>query len=174
MRPFRWMSLGLLAGMLAGPVLAQGDGGAAGQTGPPFPRGRSPLGRTLHAGPPGRWWANAEFVQLLNLSPDQQKRMDAVFQANRPHLIDLSAAVQKEELAMQPLVDAEQPNEAQVLAQIDRVAQARAELEKANARMLLGLRGVLTPGQWQKLRENEPQPGPGGWHRHDGGPPPGV
>jgi periplasmic protein CpxP/Spy len=32
------------------------------------------------------------------------------------------------------------------------VAQARAELEKANARMLLSVRQVLTADQWTRLR----------------------
>ncbi len=47
-------------------------------------------------------------------------------------------------------------DEAQVLGQIDRIAQARAELEKANARMLLAFRGVLTLEQWKKLQAEEP------------------
>ena len=38
------------------------------------------------------------------------------------------------------------------LAQIDKVAQARAELEKANARFLLALRAKLTPEQWKALQ----------------------
>jgi TonB family protein len=38
------------------------------------------------------------------------------------------------------------------VAQIDKIAQARAELEKANARMLLGIRRVMTADQWQKLK----------------------
>jgi len=37
---------------------------------------------------------------------------------------------------MEPLVSADPPDENKLLAPIDRVAQARAELEKANARML--------------------------------------
>jgi hypothetical protein len=41
------------------------------------------------------------------------------------------------------------------------VAQARAELEKANARMLLGIRRVLTPDQWKKLQAETPRPGRG-------------
>ncbi len=160
------------AGLLCGPAFAQQGADAPGQGpgGPPFSHGHSPLARVFHAGPPGRWWRDPDFAKLLALTLDQQTRMDQVFQANRPRLIDLSGAVQKEELAMQPLVDAEPPNEALVLAQIDRVAQARAELEKANARMLLGLRGVLTPDQWQKLRANEPQHSD--WHRRNSGPPP--
>jgi periplasmic protein CpxP/Spy len=71
-------------------------------------------------------------------------------------LIDLSAALQKQEAIMEPLVEADRPDESQVLAQIDRVAQARAELEKANARMLLGFRGVLTQDQWKKLQAEDP------------------
>ena len=123
---------------------------------PPFRDRRPPLERAFHAGPPGRWWNNPEFVKLLNLTPDQQRQMEAVFQQNKPHLIDLSTAVRQDEAAMEPLLAADQPDEAKVLAQIDRVAQARAELEKSSARMLLTLRRVLTIAQWKQLQANEP------------------
>jgi Spy/CpxP family protein refolding chaperone len=53
---------------------------------------------------------------------------------------------------MEPLLAADQPDEGKILAQIDRLAQARAELEKANARMFHGLRRVLTPEQWKTLQ----------------------
>ncbi len=174
----RLLRLAMAACLLAGPALAQQEPGGApqgpgpqdsGPGGPPFSHGHSPLARVFHAGPPGRWWRDPNFAKLLTLTPDQQNRMDQVFQANRPRLIDLSGAVQKEELAMEPLVDAEPPNEALVLAQIDRVAQSRAELEKAIARMLLGLRSVLTPDQWQKRRAQEPQRPD--WHHRNPGPP---
>jgi Spy/CpxP family protein refolding chaperone len=112
----------------------------------------SPLDRGLHIGPPGRWWDNPEIATKLNLTPDQQKKMDEAFQQSRLNLIDLVAAVQKQEAIMEPLLAADQPDEAKIIAQIDRVAQARADLEKAHARMLLGLRSVLTADQWQKLQ----------------------
>jgi TonB family protein len=96
-------------------------------------------------------------AQQLGLAPDQTKKMDDVFQQARLKLIDLNAVLQKEEVIMEPLIAAEQPDEAKIVAQIDKVAQARAELEKANARMLLGIRRLLTAEQWQKLK-----PGPGG------------
>jgi Spy/CpxP family protein refolding chaperone len=99
-------------------------------------------------------------VQKLALTADQQKRIDALFQQSRLKLIDLSAGLQKEEALLEPLLEADRPDESQVLAQIDRVAQARAELEKANARMLLGFRGVLTLEQWKKLQSERP-PGRG-------------
>ena len=133
------------------------------QDGPPPPMhpNRPPMERAFHAGPPGRWWMDPGLVQKLGLTADQQKRIDALFQQSRLKLIDLSAGLQKEEAILEPLVEADRPDEAQVLAQIDRVAQARAELEKANARMLLGFRGVLTQEQWKRLQAEDP-------HRHGG------
>ena len=47
---------------------------------------------------------------------------------------------------MEPLMSADEPNDAAILAQIDKVAQARAELEKANARFLLAIRGQADAG----------------------------
>jgi len=137
---------------------------------PPFahPR-RPPVEQALHIGGPGRWWNNPQMAQKLGLTPEQQKRMDDIFQQNRMKLIDLNALLQKEEATMEPLMEADQPDEARILAQIDRVAQARAELEKADARMLLGIRRTLTADQWKKLQaEGGPHRGPGG----RGGPPP--
>jgi Spy/CpxP family protein refolding chaperone len=121
--------------------------------------GRPRMGRALQAGPPGRWWTNPAMVQKLGLTTEQQKQIDAVFQQNRVKLIDLNASVQKEEAVLDPMLDADRPDESKVLVQIDRIAQARAELEKANARMLLGFRGVLNPDQWKKLQTDGP-PGP--------------
>jgi Spy/CpxP family protein refolding chaperone len=127
---------------------------------PPIRATRPPMERSLMPGPPGRWWNNPQMVQKLALNADQQKKMDDIFQQNRLRLIDLNATLQKEEVTLEPLVGADQPDETRILAQIDKVAQARAELEKANARFLLGIRRVLTPDQWKKLQADNP-PGAG-------------
>jgi Spy/CpxP family protein refolding chaperone len=91
-------------------------------------------------------------VARLGLSADQQKRIDTLFQQDRLKLIDLTASVEKEEATLEPLLEVDQPDEKSVLAQIDRIAQARAELEKADARMLLGFRRVLSADQWRRLQ----------------------
>lgn len=106
-------------------------------------------------GPPGIWWHNPDLIQKLTLTPDQQKRMDDILQQSRLQLIDLRANVEKQELLMEPMLAANPPDTNKVLAQIDHTAQARAELEKANAKMLLGIRNVLTPDQWTKLQAEE-------------------
>jgi hypothetical protein len=53
---------------------------------------------------------------------------------------------------MEPLMRGDHPDEAKILSQIDKVAQARADLEKANARFLLAIRNKLTPEQWKLLQ----------------------
>jgi len=128
--------------------------------GAPSPQpGRGPMERGM-----GRWWKNPEMVERLGVTADQQKKMDDIFQQHRLKLIDVTAAVEREEVTLEPMMEADQPDEARIVAQIDKVAQARAELEKANARMLLGIRRVLTPDQWKKLQAESPRlgRGPGG------------
>jgi Spy/CpxP family protein refolding chaperone len=109
----------------------------------------------LRIAPPGMWWKNPDIVQKLSLSQDQQKRMDDIFQQSRLQLIDLKANVEKQEVLLEPMLSANPPDTNKVLAQIDHVASARAELEKANARMLLGIRGVLSADQWTKLQAEQ-------------------
>lgn len=118
---------------------------------------RPPMEHAFRMGPRGRWWDNPETAQKVGLSAEQQKKMDDIFLQSRLKLIDEHAAVEKEEAILEPLLSADQPDESRILAQIDKVAQSRAELEKANARMLLGLRGVLTTAQWKTLQTLGPE-----------------
>lgn len=110
-------------------------------------------------GSPGKWWDNPNIAQQLNLTSDQQKKMDEVFEQNRAALAQLHSALHQQEQVMEPLMQAEHPDEAQIDAQIDRLAQARAELEKAHSRMLLSIRALLTQDQWEKLRALQPPSG---------------
>jgi Spy/CpxP family protein refolding chaperone len=106
-------------------------------------------------GPSGTWWRNQNYITLLTLTPDQQKRMDDVFQQTRIRLIDLKAILDKEEAILEPLIEADRLDETRAAPQIDKVADARAALEKANARMLLSIRQILTPEQWTKLSSSK-------------------
>jgi len=173
------------------------DGPPAGPGGPdPAAQGPGmpgpPMERAFHAEGFGRWWDNPQFAQQLNLTDQQKKQMDDIFLQHRLKLIDLHANLEKQETLLQPMIEADQPDETKILSQIDAVAQARAELEKANARMLFDIRKTLTPDQWQKLktmREEHRRPGktmrggpggpggPGGgemWRKHKAPPPDGT
>jgi protein CpxP len=164
MKALATVKLGIaIAGvLLAGTVLAQGPGGDMGQG---FGGHRPPMEHAFRAlGVQGRFWNNPRVVESLKLTDEQRKTYDGIFLAHREKLIDLRATLQKAELALEPLVAADQPSEAKILAQIDKVAQARAELEKANAGFLLAIRAKLTPEQWKQLQADRANPSHDGEH----------
>src|SRR5271157_6476900 len=99
----------------------------------------------------GKWWKDSELMRKIVVSDEQIQKIEKIFQDHRLELIDLHAALEKQEAILEPLIEAGQPDESQVVAQIDNVAQARANLEKSNTLMLLAIRRVLTVEQWKKL-----------------------
>ena len=100
----------------------------------------------------GKWWKNSDIVRELGLSEAQINQIEQTFLEQRLKLIDLRAELEKQEARLQPLIEADQPDEAKVGAQIDQVLAARGRLEKANAMMMLAIRRVLTVEQWKKLQ----------------------
>lgn len=155
-----WPTLALaLASLLwfsAIPSLAQ----AGNSAGPAADHGHQQMEHHHH----GRWWDNPKLAQKVGLSDAQKQQMDQIFEKHRPQLEKLNDTLKKDEATLHPLLSADKLDEHKVLHQIDTIAQARANLEKANARMLFGLRKVLTPEQWKKLQEMARE-----WHeRHHG------
>jgi Spy/CpxP family protein refolding chaperone len=163
-----------IAALLAVSANAQGRGPGGGMGGGMggFGGGRSSMGgenRTpvpystgsrggLQLGPTGRWWDNKEFARTIGLDSRQQKRLDDVFGENKDNLLKLYKGLQHEESQLEKLTRSRELDENQIFQQIDRVTQARGELEKANAHMLLQIRKELTPDQTARLDELRPQP----------------
>lgn len=115
--------------------------------------------------PFGMWWKNPEVATRIGLSAEQQKRIEDLFLQSRVQLIHMHASLEEEQLMLRPLLDATPFDEAKAMAQIDKIADTRADLEKTNAKMLLNIRGVLTTDQWTKLRSGRHamhRPGEGG------------
>lgn len=154
----------------AGTAGAQGFGGPGGGPGPMM--NRPPMERAfgaMGAGGAGKgWWNNSAVIERLKITDDQRKAMDATLLQHREKLIDLRANLDKAELAMQPLMGADTPNDAAIIAQIDKVVQARADLERANARFLLAIRDKLTVDQWKQIQTVQQERGPGRWRDRPG------
>ena len=130
-----WLGLAIAGALLAGTAaMAQGPGGGMGmgpggmRPCPGFGQHQPPMERALGlGGDQGRWWNRPKVIERLKLTVDQRKAMDGILLAHREKLIDLRASVERVELEMEPLISADQPDEARILSQIDKVAQARAE-----------------------------------------------
>lgn len=110
----------------------------------------------LHILPPGLWWNNPAVAQRLDLTADQQKRLDDTFQQNKAALTGIHTRLDQEQMQLQPMLDANPVDQAKTLAEIDKIADLRAELEKAVAKMLLQMRAVLTQAQWTRLQQERP------------------
>ncbi len=151
--------------LLCGVALAQPPRGAPGMHGGPGcdepHRKFGPMmdGRIHPLLPPGRWWKDAEIVKTIGLSDSQIQKIEQIFQDSRLNLVDIHASLQKEEIKLDPLLEADNPDEGAVLSAIDRITAARASLEKANAQMAFAVRRVLTPEQWKTLRSLHPARG---------------
>ena len=164
---------GAVAGfvLLAGSLAAWGQGGP-GPQGPRGPQGKAGLGQPefLQPGPrppqpggPGPF-NDPQLAERLGISADQRIKIEALMQEHRLRRIDLNATLQKAQVTLEPLVNAEQPDEVKILAQMDRVAEAQAELQKDEMRQQLEIRRVLTLEQWRRLQQERQQAGrgPGG------------
>jgi periplasmic protein CpxP/Spy len=163
-------SMAVRLGLAIAALFAAGIAGAQGPgVGPGFGDHRPPMERMLGPrGDHGHWWNDPAMIQKLKLTDEQRKAMDAILLEHREKLIDLRANLEKAELVMEPMMREDQPNETQILAQIDKVAMARADLEKANARFLLAIRGKLTTDQWTELRNDRMnRMRDRGWNRGD-------
>jgi Spy/CpxP family protein refolding chaperone len=149
-----------------------------------------PPGATLHkqvfAGPTvkirtemGEWWKDSTIAKKLQLSDGQITQLDQTFYDHKMKLVDYGAEMEKEDMKLQKILDADVPDEGQVGTQVDQVLTARGKLEREYTMMNLDLRKVLTIEQWRQLKSiREERGGPGDrffFHKQvpPGGPHPG-
>jgi Spy/CpxP family protein refolding chaperone len=98
-------------------------------------------------GLPGRWWNDKQVIRQLNLRPGQQKQMDAIFEAHKGALANSFQNLQQERAQLGSLSQKDLQDETKVLAAIDRVVAARANLARQTTQILSDLRKQLDPQQ---------------------------
>ena len=146
----RWI-VALSTVALASVSFAQEGGVAAGAvTAGPGHMGKGPV--VMYRRELGKWWQNPDVVSKLGLSDPQITQLNQVFYNHKMKLIDYGAAMEKQDLKLQSLLDADQPDEGQVNAQVDQVLAARGKLEREFTAMHLDLRKQLSVEQWRQLK----------------------
>lgn len=101
--------------------------------------------------PDGKWWKRPRLAAEINLTPDQSRDIEKIFVRARTKLIDLRADLEKKQLALQSSMEDQAADRRIVEKEIGAVEQARAELQKARALMVLDIKQVLKPEQWEHL-----------------------
>ncbi|MEO6488203.1 MAG: periplasmic heavy metal sensor [Thermoanaerobaculia bacterium] len=102
--------------------------------------------------PPGKWWRRSEVAQRLDLAPEQQNRLDAIFREAANDLIDRRAEVEKLSIAMRGELDQQQLSRPNVLRAAAKLSEARGRLFERELSMLVDMRSVLNDPQWNRLR----------------------
>jgi len=167
--PFRATAALALAlgvcGLATAPVRAQGPAEAS--RGPAPPAGRQGE---------DRWWRDHALLPRLDLEPARRAQLEETYAAARTRLDQLSAATTAAEAELAAVTHAVEPDERAFAARLDRMVAAREQFESEHVRLLLTVRGLLTPQQWQRLQELQrslgggPPAGPRGPGGGAGGP----
>jgi len=89
----------------------------------------------------------------LDLSKEQRERIADLREKQERSSIRLRADLQTARLDMRRLMRADRADRMAINRQIDRIAQLRAEMEKARVGTMLDVRGMLTPEQLERARE---------------------
>jgi Spy/CpxP family protein refolding chaperone len=143
--------LGVLAFSFS--VLAAGAPGAMAQ-GFPEPPGHRFGAPPLPPPPPPIH--RRKVLRDVGLSDEQVKQIETLrYEADKQKL-DLHHGLAKARLDLRRLMDADKPDESAVFAQIDRVGALDTQLKKNRVGLLLKVRGLMTPAQWEKLQAARP------------------
>ena len=94
-----------------------------------------------------------DMMRELDLSKEQREKMAELREKQERSAIRMRADLQTSRLDMQRLMRAERPDRLAINRQIDRMAQLRADMQKARVGMMLDMRGMLTPEQQERARE---------------------
>jgi len=100
------------------------------------------------------WW-DSPMVNGLDLSDAQRTQILTVVQEYRGRMMEVRGAVQKAERDLDAVFNEDTVDQRRGSEVIDRLTKARADMTKSVSEMSLRMRAVLTPQQWQELRQRE-------------------
>ena len=108
--------------------------------------------------PPGKWWRRPEFATNLQLTNDQQMRLDLIFRMAANDLIDLRADAEKTSIAIRSELDQPQLNRDNLRRLAAKLSETQGKLFDKELMMLVDMRSVLSDDQWGRLRSELDRP----------------
>ncbi|HET8772305.1 MAG TPA: periplasmic heavy metal sensor [Thermoanaerobaculia bacterium] len=111
--------------------------------------------------PPGKWWQRPEVIRELQLTSEQQGRLDEIFRGAANDLIDAKGDVEKLQIAIRGELDRPQLRKAEALRIAGQLSAARGRLFEREVAMLLDMRAVLNEQQWARMRKHLDRQGGG-------------
>ena len=108
----------------------------------------------------GPWWKDSDIANQLHLTDQQKKDIDQAFYQYRLQLIDATAATEKLDMQLDQFMNADDLQEDKINQTLNQLVQARGQLTKIYAGMLISIRKVLQPEQWKSLQNLQAERGP--------------
>jgi Spy/CpxP family protein refolding chaperone len=108
------------------------------------------VGQTM---PNGKWWKDRDIARQLNLTANDVNQLDTLFVKSRRSMIDLKNRVEKEQFEYQNLMESKTLDETAINRQLQRLEQARAELNEERSRFIVGVRKILGRDRFQRLQQ---------------------
>jgi len=102
--------------------------------------------------PPGKWWKRAEIIQRLELTDDQQSRLEGIFRNSASDLIDVKADMDKLAIALRSELDQPQLNRAAIKSIVMKLNEARSRKFEREVMLFVDMRSVLNDAQWNRMR----------------------
>ena len=102
--------------------------------------------------PPGKWWQRPEIVRELQLTTEQQERLDDIFREAANGLIDAKGEVEKLQIALRGELDRPQVQRTKVMNIAAQLGAARGRLFEREIAMLMDMHAVLNDQQWNRMR----------------------
>ena len=94
-----------------------------------------------------------KFMKKLGLDSKQIKKIDDLtYRADREKL-DIRHEIEKNRLDLEQLMSADKPNEAAIFSKLEKISALELKLKKNRIGLMLKVKTILTPEQWEKLQE---------------------
>jgi Spy/CpxP family protein refolding chaperone len=100
--------------------------------------------------PDGKWWKRPRIAAYIDLTADQERQLDEIFAKNRPQIIDLKANLEKRQFEYDQAMESGADRKI-IASRIEAREDARAKLQTELALMVIDMRRVLRPEQWERL-----------------------
>jgi len=103
--------------------------------------------------PAGKWWARKAIVKELNLSPEQQVKIESCWTQRNQVLMGQQAELRKRQQELADLVAKDYIDETAAIRLFDEVQRLRASLERNTFLMRIQIKNILTPEQQRRTEE---------------------
>jgi len=102
--------------------------------------------------PRGRWWRMSEVAKELNISSDEQAKLDDLYYKHRNQVIDLKRNLKKEQIALEWFIEKEELDESACMVQFQKVLNARNKLSTERYSFLIEVRKLLGYERFLRLK----------------------